>query len=128
MLQYDRDYTSPQVVLGHEPNVDFGDPGGHGEDELLQQSMMGKVSRPSVNYHRENNHYRNLSPQDHHGHASYSSMTSGESIEPISAVHFQAPVYHSSETMRHQEQWQADNDYATALVGSLKIDDDGVGK
>jgi hypothetical protein len=128
MLQYDREFVTSQVVLGHEPNVDFGDPGGHADDELIHQSLMGK--RPSISYHRENNHsYRNLPPQEHHGHPPYSTMTSGEACEPtLSAVHFQAPVYHPSEAIRQQEQWQADNEYATALVGSLKIDDDGVGK
>jgi len=138
MLQYDRDYASSQVVMGHDQNVDFGDSGGSGEEEMMHH--VGKPNRPQMpGSHRDNNHYRHMS-QDHRGPdhppqpgpIPYSGLTSGESIEPVlSPVHghfHQSPVYHSPEVMRHQEQWHADNDYASALVGSLKIDDDGVGE
>jgi len=136
MLQYDREYAS-QVVMGHDQNVDFGDSGGSGEEEMMHH--MGKPNRPHMpGYHRDNNHYRHLSPQDHHGpgHSQhgpmpYSGLAAGDAVEPaLSPVHshfHQSPVYPSQDVMRQQEQWHADSDYASALVGSLKIDDDGVG-
>jgi hypothetical protein len=143
MLQYDRDYTtSTQVVLDQGPDGGFDHSnGGGGEEDLLHQSILGKNSRATMSsYHRENGTYRPSMTQEHHGqtHAHphsqlapmpYSSLSSAENIEPpLSSVHFQTPVYHTPVQVMRQQEWHADNDYASALVGSLKIDDAGVGE
>ncbi|KAF8245927.1 hypothetical protein K440DRAFT_686106 [Wilcoxina mikolae CBS 423.85] len=141
MLQYDRDYTtSNQVVLDQGPSggFDHSNGGGGGEEDILHQSIMGKSSRTTMpNYHRENGTYRSMAQEHHsqtHAHAHtqlapmpYSGLSSAENIEPpLSSVHFQTPVYHTPVQVMRQQEWHADNDYASALVGSLKIDDAGV--
>lgn len=137
--------------IGNRAGGHGGHGGGHGgaagaDDQLLHQAIMGKPNRPPMlAYPRENGQFRTISAQEHHqshahshphSHAQpapsmpYSGMSSAESIEPaLSSVHFQTPVYHAPvPDMRPAEQdWDADNDYASALVGSLKIDDAGVG-
>lgn len=96
---------------------------------------MGKSSRAAIHDYKEIDPYR-MSPHAHenHGHP-YPGLPSAEIINsPLSAAHYQTPVYHVHPPMhvlRHQEQsWNSnpDNEYASALVGSLKIDDGGVGK
>jgi hypothetical protein len=139
MLQYDRDYTSSAapVVLDHDHAAEFDNSSGSGEEEFLHhQELLRRASRAAVpDYQRESNTYR-LSPHEQHTQTHspphtipYSGLSSAENVEsPLSGVQFQAPVYHTpTPAMRTQEQWQPDNDYASALVGSLKIDDCGVG-
>ena len=118
-----------------------------GDDQILHQAIMGKPNRPAMlGYPRENGQYR-AQEQSHHAHShshphshshSHShthaqsappmpSYSAAESLEPtLSSVHFQTPVYHAPVPPSDQD-WDADNDYASALVGSLKIDDAGVG-
>ncbi|KAI5800545.1 hypothetical protein FPQ18DRAFT_253090 [Pyronema domesticum] len=152
MLQYDRDYTTSTQVMDQGQDDGFNHTNGVVED-MMHPGMMGKSNRPSMApYHRENGAYRTLSaaehhPQQHphthphpHGHQHpqaaqipYNNVPISEPIEtPMGSVHFQTPVFHQpvQQVLRQQQQqqadWHADNDYTTALVGNLKIDDDGV--
>jgi hypothetical protein len=136
MLQFDRDFSSNHLGTEHEQNLDFGLPSSPAEEEFMQQDLMRKASRTTLStYPRNNPNYRTISPQSSQSHSpttlSYTGLSSAESIEPVLPSVFQTQVYHSSPpapVMRPHGQWQADNDYASALVGSLNIDDSGVGK
>lgn len=134
MLQYDRDYASSQVALEHEQPLEFDNNSSHsGEDDYMHHAIIGKPGRTTMHDYQRDLPYRTLTPQEHHDQAHGHPYPAVDMINPpLSGVHYQQTVYQSPvHVMRHLDhQWNSnpENEYASALVGSLKIDDDGVGK
>jgi hypothetical protein len=144
MLQYDRDIASNPFMLEHDTNVEIENSSGSGEDELIQHqsgSFVRRHSKAIPGYHPRDGHnsFRTLSPQEPHhtvshtppGPLPYTTLPAVNTIEPpLSNIHYPStPVYQTqAPVVRPQEQWSPESDYASALVGALKIDDSGVGK
>ena len=151
MVQYDRDFTTNQVVLDPDHHVNYeGHHHGDQEEHMMHQRLMRKSSFVGMSgYHRGSDAYRTMSQDTQHTQSHphpqalpYSTLATGEPIEtPLAGVHMHNPVYHSPPQIRQQqqqqqEQWEATQDngeYSNDLVGQLrvddlKIDDTGVGR
>lgn len=138
MLQYDREHSSslPSGSMDHDQRLEFDSSSNHsGEEEYI--GIMGKSrTRTPMQYREGGDPYRTLTPHEHHGQPHghpYPGLPSADiTSSPLSTGHYQTPIYHSPvNVLRAQDQpWNTDteNDYASALVGSLSIDDHGVGK